>query len=235
MIATTPRERPILFSDEMAAAVWDDRKRQTRRMIDVRWDTSKHWGNFECWTYFKNGKPLVGFDTANNGQDTLLGFCPYGKPGDRLWVRESFLPCHGCGLQCRPAEADYVCFRDGAQQYRSGAYHPWPLTTEPNWSKHRFSPSIHLPRWAARSLLEITAVRAELLLSIPHGDAIAEGIASVPQLGVLRACGWKDYSGQSPGFLSPVDSFRSLWQKINGADAWHANQWVWVVSFRKVK
>lgn len=104
--------------------------------------------------------------------------------------------------------------------------------TEP---KHPISPrgktrvSIHMPRWASRITLEITGVRVERLNDCGEADAIAEGIA--PELD-----GWTDYSNPSCQMcLNPVDSYRTLWDSINGAGAWEANAWGWVVEFRRVQ
>ncbi|MGO4302038.1 hypothetical protein [Cupriavidus sp. RAF12] len=86
-----------------------------------------------------------------------------------------------------------------------------------------------MPRWACRLELEITGVRVELLNDCSEGDAIAEGIA--PALD-----GWTDYSNPSCQMcLNPVDSYRTLWNHINGAGAWEANPWGWAVEFRRVQ
>lgn len=92
--------------------------------------------------------------------------------------------------------------------------------TEGDWTRPR--PSIHMPRWASRILLEITAVRVERLQDISETDAEAEGIQEIVDAGV-------DHDG------TPRDAYRALWEQINGADSWSANPWVWVVEFNRAE
>ena len=92
--------------------------------------------------------------------------------------------------------------------------------TEGDWTRPR--PSIHMPRWASRILLEITAVRVERLQDISETDAEAEGIQEIVDAGV-------DHDG------TPRDAYRALWEQINGAGSWSANPWVWVVEFKRAE
>ena len=92
--------------------------------------------------------------------------------------------------------------------------------TEGDWTRPR--PSIHMPRWASRILLEITAVRVERLQDISETDAEAEGIQEIVDAGV-------DHDG------TPRDAYRALWEQINGAGSWSANPLVWVVEFQRAK
>ena len=92
--------------------------------------------------------------------------------------------------------------------------------TEGDWTRPR--PSIHMPRWASRILLEIAAVRVERLQDISETDAEAEGIQEIVDAGV-------DHDG------TPRDAYRALWGQINGADSWSANPWVWVVEFNRAE
>lgn len=139
--------------------------------------------------------------------------CPYGRPGDRLWVRESHWwfkdECdHETGYYPPALTADDVEYRADGESKR-----------------HGWRPSIHMPRWASRILLDIKAVRVERLQDINEMDAAAEGVAT-----------W------APGALSPdslnadpSDQFRWLWTSINGPDSWAQNPWVWVVEFKRVQ
>ena len=127
--------------------------------------------------------------------------CPHGTPGDRLWVRETWAhERDGTG-----------CPDDTGILYRA---------TDPGWDDEetglRWRPSIHMPRWASRILLEITDVRAQRLQEIGDEDARAEG-----------------YTPQSPDF--PVGWFQGLWDTIHGSGAWHANPWVWAITFRRIQ
>lgn len=155
--------------------------------------------------------------------------CPYGKPGDTLWVRETWAPLHehtadgSCGPSCCAYAAD-------------------PPVCPPVRTKWR--PSIYMPRWASRLTLEVTGVRVERLQDISEEDAVAEGIESV---NTGRNIGWLDYSGDAEAgtpyvtpagteraWHSPISSYRTLWERINGAGSWDANPWVWVVEFPRV-
>jgi hypothetical protein len=166
--------------------------------------------------------------------------CPYGKPGDQLWVRETWL--RGCewdgDSDMPPAQIYYKA--DGIAQKmewydenREDGIRPGG----PAWK-----PSIHMPKAAARIWLEITDVRVERVQQISEEDAVAEGVRSC-QL----TCGWdstmyKDYMADASGYGDPavdypltstaVHSFSTLWQKINGANSWNNNSWVWVLKFR---
>lgn len=202
------KERPILFNDEMVRAILDGRKTQTRRSMKPQpekrgafWE----WGG-AGWSLDHGVVPVV------QGH-SMSARCPYGQPGDRLWVREAhaFVPtsayAHSEGVQqtinphCRN--------QDTAAIYRQG----WERST----GGFRWRPSIHMPRWASRLLLEVTAVRVERLQDITEADAIAEGGPVDSPCGL--ATGW----------------FADLWDKINGDDAWGANPWVWVVEFQRVE
>lgn len=189
------KERPILFSAPMVRAIIDGSKTQTRRVVKQDRD-----GLLDC-------KPTPAWDAFWKCVD-----CPYGKPGDRLWVRETF------AVVPRTAYAR----SDGVQQtlrpdddhdaaiYRAGWTH--------SNGGFRWRPSIHMPRWASRILLEITDVRVERAQDISDRDARDEGAEQI---------------GDCEGAY--VAGFRRLWESINGADSWAANPWVWVVAFRRIE
>lgn len=127
---------------------------------------------------------------------------PYGQPGDRLWVRESVADIGG-RLTYR-ADTD-----DGA-----------------HCMVKRWTPSIHMPRWASRILLEIVSVRVERLNDIREADARAEGV-TIEDRHMIGYC-----AGE---FLPPsIRAYRDLWESINGAGSWDADPWVWVVDFKRV-
>jgi hypothetical protein len=169
--------------------------------------------------------------------------CPYGAPGEYLWVRETWAPCTRWLTQV--ALLGHTHYRaDGAVGRRvrtSGGREWWERTGHtlglaPSgmpgaWvvPPARWRPSVHMPRWASRILLEVTAVRIERLQSISEADALAEGVERV-------GSGFRAYDEESPPFLEtdPRFSFRSLWRSTNGADSWAANPWVWVMSFERV-
>lgn len=193
--------RPILMSAPMVRGTLRDTepKTQTRRLIK---DASDVFA-------VGMGEPVV---------------CPYGQPGDRLWVRETWgLHLHGdFTYWCR----DSVSGR-GAEELLASweiAYAADATSTYDHWR-----PSIFMPRWASRITLEITDVRVERLQDISEADAIAEGVDRLPD-----DDGWRDYLGKCGGYKNAVVSYRSLWESINGPGSWAANPWVWVIGYRRV-
>lgn len=101
----------------------------------------------------------------------------------------------------------------------------------------RWTPSIHMPRWASRITLEITEVRVERLREISVDDAIAEGLTR--RAGALETWWGNGFDGDTPNadaayFLSPIECYRALWDQINGAGAWDKNPWIWAITFRKL-
>jgi hypothetical protein len=185
------REHPILFSTPMVWAIKSGLKQQTRRICTGQRENSTE-------------------------RDFAIDRSPYGVRGEYLWVRESFLPCHGTGTQCKISDARYVCFRDGDQKYNDGDYSKWN-GDPPKWgTQHKFRPSIHMPRWASRFTLQITSVGVERLHEIREGDAIAEGF-------------WPNDE------VSSLERFKVLWAEINGKESWGQNPLVWVVTFDVVE
>lgn len=189
-----PKERPILFSGEMVRAILEGRKTQTRRIVKDRKDWAiqndntfgKVWGN------------------------SVLMDSPFGKPGDRLWVRETFI---------NDTEADeQPCF-----YFKADCENPeiW-----------RWSPSIHMPRSAARIFLEITNIRVERLNDISEEDAKAEGIVG-GKICINGSAGWGS-NEKMPDVYKSKWSFAELWESINGKDSWKKNPWVWVIEFKKL-
>lgn len=200
-------ERPILFAAPMVRAILDGRKTQTRRIVKLKpgqqvdeRDDGSSWP----WTDY-------------DGADIWHWLpCPYGQPGDRLWVRESFAGSiayerHGYPLKEWGNKLWYLA--DG--EPRSG-----------QWTRPR--PSIHMPRAASRITLEITEVRVERLNDISEADAMAEGVEGTSFL--EEAERMEPATGVMPGRYA----FRALWESIHGPDSWTANPWVWVVGFRRV-
>lgn len=136
--------------------------------------------------------------------------CPYGQSGDRLWVREAFQAMGNAELHAEP-----IFYR--ADQYRDDGFHRW-------------TPSIHMPRWASRITLEIVSVRVERLNEISEQDAQAEGIAPMQ----FHDGRWLSEHAKGMNFPSATAAYRDLWESINGPGSWDANPWVWVVEFRKL-
>lgn len=206
------KERPIIFKAEMVNAILDGRKTQTRRIVK----------NIE---ELPNGfiTPKAGF--APRSPENHIPYCPQGKPGDRLWVREN----HAFDIQL-----DHMKSRD-LNQFEPVFYHANEVVRTCSCSmiaKGKTRPSIFMPRWASRINLEITNIRVERLNEISEADSRAEGIdESNPFL-------YRNYMEKSkaPGFkfATAICSFLSLWESINGKESINSNPWVWVIEFRKL-
>lgn len=198
------RERGIIFSTPMVRALLAGTKTQTRRIVKI---THRTPGLAAC---------LQPADPEWIRPKAAAELCPYGKRGDRLWVRESFQPLLANDTDWR--EADYQTGRgysigypatDGVQEFYD--------IHEDRAFCDRVKPSIHMPRWASRITLEITDVRIERLQDISETDAEAEGVDRIRAQVPLHR-----------------DAYRLQWEDIHGLGAWEANPWVWVVAFRRV-
>ncbi|MGU9856206.1 hypothetical protein [Pseudomonas sp. LF245] len=220
------KERPILFSAPMVRATLEGRKTVTHRAISHkltnRFDEPRGQADVVA------GYPLVECD---DGYWPAINFCPYGKPGDRLWVRETWYCDHFevmRGPYLKPDDLNVSeAIDDGTMVYAADGLTPYEAD-QPIWK-----PSIHMPRWASRILLEITDVRVERLQDISETQAIAEGVR------LMRDGSDTWVSREGPGNLftpwpTAKEAFGDLWNSINGPHAWAANPWVWAVSFKPV-
>ncbi|WP_130952324.1 hypothetical protein [Klebsiella pneumoniae] len=205
------KERGLIFNGEMVRAILDGRKTQTRRTVKPQPDE-------DGLAKVTNG-PWVDSSERNYR-------CPFGAAGDRIWVRETFCPVD----DTQYGGEKWVDYRATPKFEES---HPAGWDSAPNDAEAlKWRPSIHMPRWASRILLEITDVRVERLNAISEEDATAEG---VPPAGSLLP----DYPGT---FLTPKGdfatakvAFQRLWESIYGAENWQANPWVWVIEFKRVE
>ncbi|MFA5027069.1 MAG: hypothetical protein WC713_04290 [Candidatus Methylomirabilota bacterium] len=208
-------ERPILFSGSMVRAIRASQKTQTRRVIrpqptpDFPYcegvDDSEQW-------HFTSVPPREMMLRLRLSQ---VRRCPYGVPGDRLWVRERIWE--------RPERTPRM-MREGADTWA-----PWEYDADLDDSDReqlrewgwRSRPSIHMPRAACRLILDVVSIRVERLQSISEEDARSEGVCTTPE--------WS-------GYLTARGAFAYLWEKINGRRApWDSDPWVWVVEFRKLE
>ncbi|MCK1825998.1 hypothetical protein MX655_10645 [Pseudomonas aeruginosa] len=204
------KERPILFTGPMVGAILEGRKTVTRRVVKPQPDFLGSMVD-----------PNTPFKTLDAGLHARIT-CPYGEPGDRLWVREAW---------AADAQVDAIAPSDLSQG--EPIWYPADLSVRQTGcsmiSKGRVRPSIHMPRWASRILLEITAVRVERLQDISEEQALAEGVRGEPCDHAQQACAdigcWGDTAKGAFGFL---------WESLNGEGSWAANPWVWVVEFKRV-
>lgn len=193
-----PVERPILFSGPMVRAILNGNKTMTRRVVNKDW-----WIN------------CLAEGCYPESIDKSVFRCPYGMPGDRLWVREAWGVC--TEVDDKKPEPGFKIYYRADGQSKDGT----PAKSFENWPVAKWRPSIHMPRWASRILLEVVAVRVERLQAIDNQGALAEGtpdVRTVENNWDMRDC------------------FRALWDGLNEKRGfgWTVNPWVWVVEFRRV-
>lgn len=222
------KERPILFSAPMVRAILEGRKTQTRRVIKPQPDS------------VVNRKIAL----HHVAPDSLVDWtkrirCPHGKPGERLWVKETHRfenPAELIGVDDWRMDCRYDA--DGNTRYIYEADVPIETKHFQKLATGKLRPSIFMPRWASRITLEIESVRVERLQDISEENAKAEGVQS----------GWYDDHGETPGrylyftdadgsgtgHAKPSEAYRLLWESINGPGSWDENPFVWVITFRKL-
>lgn len=240
-------ERPILFSAPMVRAILDGRKTQTRRSVKPQFssdvtEVSEQPALDPILKCVVSGRS--GLFEDGHGMDEVRR-CPYGKPGDRLYVKEhAWMYC-----EKRP---------NGVTEKGRLRFEYVPLGASPVWhcENHPERPVmdvVHpetgnmwlwrkklgrfLPKWASRITLEVIAVRVERLNDISEVDAVAEGVEMAPAPAGKNS--YKNYLAMEDAaalrwLRTPVLSYCSLWESLNGAGSWSENPWVWVVEFRRV-
>jgi len=202
------KEHPILFSGEMVRAILEGQKTQTRRI--GRMPILYYWPDTQTMLVKRN----------KFWEEAILAYpeeyAPYGQPGDRLWVRETWVP---------EGDAGAVWFRAGIPEYRcgqqTGAWLNWPYKPEMGIeppAKVKWRPSIHMPRWASRITLEVTGVRIQRVQEISFQDCLAEGFEDGKAWGPPKLFSWA---------WDAIYAERGL--------GWDANPWVWVVDFRELR
>lgn len=222
-------EKPILFSGPMVRAILDGRKTQTRRVVKHELTTFRLDGwemnpETDLWHPYRN---YVSGKCAGIGGRGIK--CPYGKPGDVLWVRETWAEVGTC-------DPGLIVYRASYPECVPAGYENVPADIRD--AGYRWKPSIHMPKSACRLRLTIKDIRVERLQEITGQDALNEGV-QVPFCGcdVCATTGAMCPADQSACILE----FQSLWDSINGNKkdkdgndlhhAWDDNPWVWVVEF----
>lgn len=205
MKSTATRERPILFRGEMVRAILDGTKTQTRRVVK------------DPWVY--DGETGVGAGWEPPA-------CPYGTVGDRLWVRETFAPMGDMRPSGMWTDPKWI----GRNFFYAAD------NDRPTWAGSKWKPSIFMPREACRIVLEITDGRVELLNDISEEDAIAEGVRRCDAAKLSHEeRAYYDYASSFGAFGTAKESYKSLWESINGDGSWDANPFVWALTFRVIK
>lgn len=206
-VAGSRKERPILFSGPMVQAILAGRKTQTRRIVNPQ--------PSPCGL-----RKLRPSDISGSGLNPLKWYgadpfteavdCPYGSPGDRLWVRETW-----CAWDTAQEDVECDEVEGNAARLAEMGLTRWHITYKADPRRHasRWRPSIFMPRWASRITLEIVAVRVERLQDISNEDCFAEGLPADSEKGNRT---W----------------YGDLWETINGKGSWDLNPWVWVVEFK---
>ncbi len=219
------KEYPILFSGPMVRAILEGRKTQTRRIRGLE-QINK---NPNIWTFtgFKSdlGYPAsrglwAGFTTAESNTDVYIK-SPYGSPGGRLWVRETWRET-GSGQR---ADGNIPTYKV-----------PVIYAADVLYNDGSYRPSIHMPRWASRITLEIVSVRVERLQEITREGVVSEGIGfHISNLGARNSSPTRLYEAfpdREGGYTNAKEAFGALWDSINRKKyPWESNPWVWVIEF----
>lgn len=219
-------EHPILFSGPMVRAISEGRKTQTRRVMRPQplseTDSLRPpvFGS-GIWWAASSRQVNGGVEYTPLGSDQQHKWrCPYGNPGDLLWVRETW------AKRYKDAER----YPEDGIMYRADG----GCIVQPQWK-----PSIHMPRWASRLTLRITDVRVQRLQEITEGDCEAEGV-DLQDWGGLAYQGstWTDERNETfdknKAAFGMRGSFAALWDSINAERApWPSNPWVWALTFEK--
>lgn len=236
--APTPKERGILLSAPMVRALLAGRKTQTRRLVKPQ--------------PIEGGEARIAFDGTPyvqlipNADGNLHGPdewrlvpCPYGHPGDRLWVKETHAllwPGEFAPERMEDHRIEYRADTDG--KVRPGNWsdaHP----DDAKENAPRWRPAIYMPRWASRLLLEVTEVRVERVQGISEDDAEAEGLARrTVDAWETRGEMWTEWGlpewPKSKWRTNPRAAFSVLWDDVHGPGAWERNDWVWVICMKWV-
>lgn len=228
------KERPILFKGELVRAILDDRKTQTRRLVK---------GQALEWLKPDGFTPEFVASPENH-------MCPYGDPGDRLWVREGgwyhvehYDDEDDGSLESGRDAAEFFRWKEsprrGVRRWRDGTIEAitfldesTPLDCAPRGDAR---PSIHMPRWASRIDLEIVEVRAQRLQNITEQDAREEGFDEwIPCNLITGLKGVRIGGGHRQATCR--EHFAVAWDAINGKRApWASNPWVWAITFKRVR
>ncbi|STV26454.1 morphogenetic protein [Klebsiella pneumoniae] len=214
----------MIFNGEMVRALLDGRKTQTRRIVKGTDSAVKF-----CKEWNINGEEVfvVLGEKDHTGMNPVLGAisCPFGAVGNRIWVREAFR------VHSRATDVATLVYKASERNSWTEQTHRVPVAVcNKPATPEKWTPSLHMPRWASRILLEITDVRVERLNAINEHDAQAEGVAK------LRGGFWKHYQpGWTQHQLSARGSFVTLWKSIYGDESWNSNPWVWVIKFKRIE
>lgn len=216
-------EYPILYSTEMVKSIISGTKTQTRRVFKDHPRLSSDLSKVDLNKWM------------GDHPDYILSFCPYGKPGDILWVRETY---KSIGFDDDIMPQLQIQYKDGVIRWVDVDVNVKLI------AQNKWKPSIHMPKAAARIWLQITSISVQRIQDISAFDAWNEGIEAFSEdyhsepgavHGDYKNYLWRDDPKYCdyffPSYADPTMSFKSLWIKINGKNSWDKNPWVWVVEF----
>ena len=208
----------MIFNAEMVRALLSGRKTQTRRIIKPQPEATLSGSLSGKWL----SRPLNGL-LLPKIEDIAI-HCPFGAVGDRIWVREAFR------VHSRATDVATLVYKASERNSWTEQTRRVPVAVcNKPATPEKWTPSLHMPRWASRILLEITDVRVERLNAISEEDARAEGIID----GGCLNCGEHEPCGCANPEPDATDAFAYLWQSIYGQESWNANPWVWVIEFER--
>ncbi|MBI0276892.1 hypothetical protein I6H07_14010 [Hafnia alvei] len=226
-MTSNSKERGMIFNSEMVRAILSGQKTQTRRIVKCDFQEIAGRDDGSLWPWRED---------CEHAEDYWYP-CHHGNVGDRIWVRETWAALgneDGCSIDWNEnlvkegGAAGARIYRASCEQ-KEGDYGLWSIPDDAEWKPHTdnmkyegtWVPSIHMPRWASRILLEITNVHVERLNDISEEDARSEGITP-KSLPAEKLVGGKL-------------AFAELWASIYGYESWQSNPWVWVIEFKRVQ
>ncbi|HEL5401699.1 TPA: hypothetical protein UOJ25_001813 [Stenotrophomonas maltophilia] len=217
------REHPILFNGAMVRAILDGEKTQTRRLCK----DMNAWVDQSCREVrHVDGVPHHFLLGAQMPIEKLR--CPYGQPGDRLWVRETTVNVEEHGY----VGTVYLESKEGYATLQGGLAPGPDDVTEVEPNEITLRPSIHMPRSMCRLFLEITDVRVERLQAISEADAAAEGASPAVLLDIRLRHG-QPRAAKPMVYEDRREIFADLWDSTGGD--WNSNPWVWVITFKRIE
>lgn len=207
------KERPILVSTPLIRPILTDLKVHTRRLIRLPegYDLAQN-----ATVSHRHG---IWWEVRCEPWETVVVRCPFGVPGDRLWVRETWR-----SVGWRPENGHWIEYAaDNAKVWREAPKDVLSVDVYNHAHPDRWRPSIHMPRWASRISLEVTEIRVQRIQEITEEDARAEGVCEHPAARSVVDSGMWTYRA----------AFRAVWDAIDPG-GWDRNPWVWVVAFKRV-
>lgn len=227
-------EKPIIMSTPMVQGIQEDRKTQTRRIKGLDFINE----NPDKWEFINTSDKLdfprpadckypenvwYYWNNVHNNSRSFISQCPYGKPGDVLWVRETWAKTGDNFHDDWPGHGEYY--------YRADDPYSELEPNSPTKGLPKWKPSIFMPKEACRIKLLVKDIRVERLQDISEQDAIAEGIQTLCDPKISETGSGQKFYNEGD---YPTDHYERLWESINGKDSWNKNPWVWVVTFKRI-